>query len=179
MQRSEALTRGHLLVLCAIAGLALIQYGPGAWSAACSHARTPYGPLAGSSLPRLDLAAPVALLDWQETASPAMTLVTLARQESAQNNKSVQELRALLHTQKTGSLDYALTLQSLLLAAAQRDAWDSTWRKLGRHGADLRQLSRSLMNLRIEFLGASASLQSLQATERNAASVFSFTPPVF
>lgn len=180
MQRSGILARvAHSLVLCGVPALALSTFGPGAWHTARSHAVAPYHPLATTAAIRLNHDAAADLLDWQETASPAMILVAEAHSVSAGNNKTVRKLRSVLKAQMPGSLDHTLTRQSLLLTAAQRDAWDANWRKMGRHGVDLRLLSRSLLNLRIEFLASNTSLQSLQAQQRAAGSVFSFTPPVF
>lgn len=182
MQRSAILVRlGHSLLLCGIPALAVIAFGPDAWSAT-----TTAPPMQRAATVREPNAAPlpdghgsVQLPEWQETASSAMILVSEAHSVSAANNKALRQLRALLKTLQPGSLDHALSTQSFLLTVAQRDAWDSNWRNMGRHGADLRLLSRSLLNLRIQFLAANASLQSMQAQERASGSVFSFTPSVF
>jgi hypothetical protein len=169
----------HSLLLCAIPALALAWFGPAAWSAARSLPAPLHSSMVGTAATGLDQEAAAGLVEWHATETPATILVAQVRRESAAHNGAVRRLRALLQTQEPGTLAYGLTLQSLLLAAAQRDAWESNWRSMGRRGADLRLLSQSLVSLRIEFLAAKASLRSLQAAERAAGTVFSFTPPVF
>ncbi len=183
MQRTGILARvSHSLVLCGVPALALIWFGPDAWSAASKPAAAPGRLLAGTTVSSLNHVVPAELLDWHETDSATKILVAEAHRNSAALNNAVRSSRLLLATvqsQKPGSLDSALILQSLLLAVAQRDAWDSNWRQVGRRGADLRLLGRSLVDLRVEFIAANVSLQSLQVQERAAASVFSYTPPAF
>jgi hypothetical protein len=180
MRRSSILVRaGQSLVLGGIPALALIWFGPAACTVTDRSAVAPWRPLAATVASGVNHGADTDLRAWQETASPAAILVAEARRNSAALNNAVRGLRSELRSQNSGTLDSALTLQSLLLAAAQRDAWDSNWRQMARKGANLHLLSRRMLNLRIQFVAANASLQSVQAKERAAASVFSFTPPVF
>jgi hypothetical protein len=178
-KRSIPMLAWRSLVLGAVPALALIEFGPAAWSAARTGATALHRTMPARAAARLDHGAAAELLAWHDTDAPAVVLVAQAHRISATNNNEVRRLRSLLQTQTPGTLDYALTTQTLLLAAAERDAWDLNWRKMGRRGADLHVLSESLLNLRIEFSAANTWLQSLQTQERAASSPFSLTPPLF
>lgn len=171
----------QVLSLCAVPAVALAWFAPLALSA-LAISTTPAGsPLTEPVVPALASAPAAAELGaWEDTATlTAVQLVSLARKQSKALNDQVRALRAKLKSLKTNTFDYAITLQSLTLMAAERDAWDHNWRQVGRPGADLAALQNNLVNLQDQFVTANTQLQTLQAKEVQTGSVSSYTPPSF
>jgi hypothetical protein len=129
-------------------------------------------------------AADLATLDaFEETQVPLGTqLRAIARKQSLDLNTALRAERArILDLRRRGdrSLNAQLVQQSFDLLAAKRDAWDLTWRQIGRKGADLEFVQNALTDLQAQFVQADEELAALRAQEAASGSVTTYTPPEF
>lgn len=176
-QKGLAHAGGGLLLL-AIPAVALMCFSPQTLSA---FASTPH-PQSAAAAFSTDVATGEArvLEDWNDTA---LTLVQQARRQSKALNDALRAIRAQLKAldpkDPLFSFKSALIQQSLLTIAAERDAWDRTWKQIGRPGANVEQVQNQLITLQVVFVDTNSKLATMQAQEVQQGSVFSFTPPSF
>jgi hypothetical protein len=161
----------------AIPLLTLVWFGPNAWNALVSARQVPDQLAAVATTVPAEADPAAAASQWQETAK--VNLVAEARKESAALNNMVRSLRAQLLALTPGSFQYQLVLQSLTLAARQRDAWDSNWRRFGVAHANQAALQRNLAHLLGEITASSTALQVHQATEVTNKTISAFAFPSF
>jgi hypothetical protein len=170
----------EICLLCALPAVAFAWYSPhacGMLTTGLPHVAAPVA--AGSTAPR-DAAA--VLREWTDTQTTnpiTINLVVQARQESLVLNAAVRNLRQQLAGQKVGTLAYNLIFQSLQLTAAERDAWDSNWRLIGRPHADQTVVQNTLITLQVKFVNANTTLVPIQAQQISSGSTSTFTPPSF
>lgn len=170
---------GATAVFAAIPAMGLVWFAPVASNALALNRPTGPGDVAAVAEQFADADSELAVpAEWQET-SLATDLVAIARKQSRDLNTSLRSLRSQLAKQKAGSFSYSITLQRLLLVAAQRDTWDTNWRRIGRPGVDLNLIQNNLVGLQDKFVASNTDLQTLQAKEVATGSISSYTPPNF
>jgi hypothetical protein len=178
------------VVMLAVPALAIVGLSPRAWSALTAGRPQVQSAAVASASPTQQNAAADVLRDWSDTQTSTnpitINLVQQARNESAALNNAVRSLRAQI-VQTVGSMSalqspefsVQLLLQSLNLTATQRTVWDTTWRQIGRPGANQTAVQNRLINLQVAFVNANALLISFQANEIRSGSISTFTPPPF
>jgi hypothetical protein len=170
---------GGTFLLLAIPAVALMCFSPTALSA--FSAATPQVASVAMAPTTADATNDAAVLDnWSDTK---LTVVQQARAQSKTLNDALKAIRKELNGLSTKDPLYTfkhdLLQQSYLAIAAQRDAWDNTWKKIGVPGSNIVSLQNQLINLQIAFVKINGDLATLQAQEVASGSITKTSPPTF
>jgi hypothetical protein len=170
---------GGAFLLLAVPAVALLCFSPSAVSAFATSAPQA---LSVSAAPAHVAPAPAdsnVADTWSDT-SLQLTLVQQARRQSLSLNNALRATRKQIMNlnpkDANYSFNYALLQQTLLLLAAERDAWDGTWRKIGVPGANQAVVQNQLITLNVLFVSANSALAVAQSQSVTTGTVVSFNP---
>jgi translation initiation factor 2B subunit (eIF-2B alpha/beta/delta family) len=168
---------GGAALLLTIPAVALLSFTPTAFSA--FRATTPRASTAAPASQAVAANAQIETLltQWTETQD----VVTQARRQSTSLNNALRQIRNQINSLNPNdpqfNFKFQFIQQVLLLIASQRDTWDTTWRRIGRPGADIVQLQDTLIELQVTFVSQNSALAVHQAQEIASGTISTFTPP--